>query len=284
MSDLLEEREPDKRFAFGKNWARFLSVLDDSRIATAEGTLKSMLGVATLEGKRFLDIGSGSGLFSLAARRLGATVHSFDVDKDSVGCTQELRDRYFRDDPSWTIAHASALDPEYLASLGKFDVVYSWGVLHHTGQMWSALENALIPLAPNGQHYIAIYNDQGHWSKGWLWVKRLYVDLPPVLRFLVVVPCLVRIWGPALILDLLRGRGLKRWKDYAELRGMSPIYDVIDWVGGYPFEVATPEAIFAFHRDRGLVLEQMKTCGGGKGCNEFVFRQTRADANPDSTE
>src|SRR5258705_4708310 len=124
-----------ERFEFGRNWARFLVLLEDSSIVRAEESLREMLEIDSLEGKTFLDAGSGSGLFSLAARRLGAKVHSFDYDPHSVACTQELRRRYFSGDADWQVETGSVLDKEYLAGLGTFDVVYSWGVLHHTGQM-----------------------------------------------------------------------------------------------------------------------------------------------------
>jgi 2-polyprenyl-3-methyl-5-hydroxy-6-metoxy-1,4-benzoquinol methylase len=109
-----------------------------------------MLKVERLDGKSFLDIGSGSGLFSLAARRLGARVHSFDYDQQSVACTAELRRRYFPSAGDWVVERGSALDRDYLARLGTFDVVYSWGVLHHTGDMWRALENVKPLVAERG--------------------------------------------------------------------------------------------------------------------------------------
>src|SRR5437868_5120896 len=131
-----------ERFEFGENWRRFLEQLTAERIADAEQSLRNVLELPDLEGRTFLDIGSGSGLFSLAARRLGARVFSFDYDPQSVACSLELRRRYFDGDPDWRIEEGSALDRDYIASLGQFDIVYSWGVLHHTGAMWNALGNA----------------------------------------------------------------------------------------------------------------------------------------------
>lgn len=147
--DHMEEVASGVRFKFGANWSRFLEVLNEERIACAEQSLCKMLGATDIVGKRFLDAGSGSGLFSLAARRLGATVHSFDFDPTSVACTRELRQRYFPEDDCWVIDDASVLDKDYLATLGQFDVVYSWGALHHTGAMWVALEN-VVPLVAGG--------------------------------------------------------------------------------------------------------------------------------------
>src|SRR5437867_10486767 len=130
-----------ERFGFGENWRDFLSKLTEDRVVQAELSLKDKLEMDSLAGKSFIDVGSGSGLFSLAARRLGAMVHSFDYDPQSVACTWELKRRYCPEDPHWIIEEGSVLDCAYLAQLGQFDVVYSWRVLHHTGAMWEALDN-----------------------------------------------------------------------------------------------------------------------------------------------
>jgi 2-polyprenyl-6-hydroxyphenyl methylase/3-demethylubiquinone-9 3-methyltransferase len=262
-----------ERFEFGKNWSKFLSLLNERRIAEAEDSLKQMLECEDLNGKSFLDIGSGSGLFSLAARRLGARVQSFDYDPHSVACTAELRRRFFPEDESWTVESGSALDAEYVKALGAFDIVYSWGVLHHTGQMWRALDNARLPVAPGGKLFIAIYNDTGSQSTRWKWLKRTYNELPRFLR----PPFALITVAPEELKNALRsaatlkfGDYVRSWTRYDQNRGMSHWRDIIDWVGGYPYEAAKPDAIFEFYRQRGFTLAKLK-CGGGLGCNEFVF-------------
>lgn len=273
-TDSRDEIERGERFAFGENWRGFLASVDEKKIESAEESLRGMLEV-DLAGKSFLDAGCGSGLFSLAARRLGARVRSFDFDAESVACAAELRRRFRPDDSDWVVEPGSVLDETYLRSLGTFDVVYSWGVLHHTGRMWDALGYAGDRVAPGGRLFISIYNDQGWPSRWWLATKKAYNRLPPALRFMVLAPATLRLWGPSMVKDVVRGRPFATWRGYAT-RGMSPWTDVIDWVGGFPFEVAKPEQVFDFYKLRGFTLTRMRTCAGGIGCNEFVFERSSA--------
>jgi 2-polyprenyl-6-hydroxyphenyl methylase/3-demethylubiquinone-9 3-methyltransferase len=265
-----------ERFRFGENWLRFLATLDEERIRSAEDSLRDRLATGTLAGRSFLDIGCGSGLFSLAARRLGARVHSLDFDPQSVACALELRRRYFPDDPAWTIEEGSALDAAYLAGLGEFDVVYSWGVLHHTGDLGRALELAADRVRAGGLLFVAVYNDQGRASRRWLRVKRLYNRLPSPLRPVLVAG--IAGWYEARYAAgrLLAGRNplpFASWSRKKRHRGMSVWVDWVDWVGGLPFEVASPERVILPLRARGLVLENLVTNGGGWGCNEYVLRR-----------
>ena len=270
------------RFEFGKNWAQFLSALDETRILEAERSLKGMLELETLHDKTFLDIGSGSGLFSLAARRLGAKVTSFDYDPLSVQCTAELRHRYFPEDAKWTVTHGDVLNQDFLKFLGHFDVVYSWGVLHHTGAMWQALDNVASLVRQRGKLFISIYNDQGPASQRWRRLKKFYNDSSKPLRWMIIIG-VGGYWellsAGFRLIHLQNPLPFKKWKEKKKDRGMSVWYDLVDWVGGYPFEVAKPEEVLHLYRTKGYVLVRLKTCGGGLGCNEYVFLREDGSAS-----
>lgn len=259
--------EVERRFKFGKNWRAFLSHLDEDRILQAEKSLQDLLGVQSLAGKKFADVGSGSGLFSLAARRLQATVHSFDYDQDSVDCTRELKSRYFADDAEWVVEQGSVLDEDYLKGLGRFDVVYSWGVLHHTGDMWKAIGNAAQLVGPRGSLAIAIYNDQNEISALWKKVKGIYCAnaLGKLLICGTFLPCFFLAYCAA---SIVKRKNL--FSEYRKRRGMSVLYDWLDWLGGFPFEVAKPEEVFKSVEAMGFTLENLTT-RNGLANNQFVF-------------
>lgn len=264
--------ENTARFKFGENWKAYVSCIGEDRVLSAERSLSDMLGQGALAGKTFVDIGCGSGLFSLAALRLGASrVVSFDFDGGSVAASAAVKARFAPGAAAWSIGQGSVLDEEFLARQGKFDCVYSWGVLHHTGAMWRAVDLASRMVVPGGILFIALYNDQGAASAFWKAVKVVYNRLPAWARPAYAALFFLRFWLVPSAKDLLRGRPFSTLKGYRSRRGMSAWHDVVDWVGGLPFEVASPEAVIAFCAERGFSLAALNRVRG-HGCNEFVFK------------
>lgn len=247
------------RFEFGRNWTRFLHLVDEERIAHAERSLQSMLGRDRLDGTSFLDIGCGSGLFSLAARRLGAVVHSFDNDAESVDCTTVLKRRHLDRDHQWTIEEGSVLDDSFMASLGRFDIVYAWGSLHHTGDLWGALARTTRHVNPDGVLYVSIYLDRGVRSVIWGRIKRTYTS-NRIGRLVVLSVFLPYFAIRGLVEDICRARNpVRRYTDYArENRGMSQFHDWIDWLGGYPYEYARPGEVNRFMENLGFVSRRRR--------------------------
>jgi 2-polyprenyl-3-methyl-5-hydroxy-6-metoxy-1,4-benzoquinol methylase len=270
MSTFENEIKNGERFEFGKNWRAFLSTLDNERILVAESSIKDMLRVNNLNGKTVLDIGSGSGLFSLAAKNLGASVHSFDFDPSSVACANTLKDRYYPNDEYWKIQEGSVLDNDFINSLPQYDIVYSWGVLHHTGSMWSAISNASSRVKQDGSFFIAIYNDQGKKSIFWKKTKEIYCS--GFLGKLIVSSIFVPYFAILTVLaSMMKGENL--FTTYKKNRGMSITHDWFDWLGGLPFEVASVDQIINFLWGKGFVLSNIISTNGGLGCNQFVFKK-----------
>ncbi len=268
---------PENAFEFGKNWSSFLKNIDETSVESSIHSLRSMLGIKSLVGKSFLDLGCGSGLSSLAAYRLGADVVSIDYDPQSVACTKCLRQRFAGDDTvRWRILQGSVLDRSTISALGQADVVYSWGVLHHTGNMKEAIRIASQSVSPGGLFFIAIYNDQGGSSRRWLKIKQTYQRLPRVIRgvWVALIASFYEIrFAFIRALKLQNPLPFADWRRKKADRGMSVWHDWVDWVGGFPFEVAKVEEIVVPLRKEGFSLQNLKTVGSGWGCNEYVFRR-----------
>lgn len=267
------KNKKSERFDFGRNWASYLSLVDRSRVGQAEESLRVMLALDNLQGLLFLDIGCGSGLFSLAARNLGATVISFDYDAESVACTQKLKNEFHPEDHKWIIHQGSVLDDSFMKQLPCGDIVYSWGVLHHTGDMWKAIQAACDKVNPHGKLFLSIYNrlsDRRH--KAICKMKLGYVKAGSIQRKLIVLQHGARYVVAEMLSSMLQGR--HPWATISayngDSRGMSFWHDIVDWIGGYPYEAARPEEVFYACIRNGLRLEKLST-NQGHGCNQFVF-------------
>ncbi len=256
-------------FSFGRNWEDFIKTsFSDERVEIAKAHLLDFLEMEDLRGKYFLDIGCGSGIHSLAALLLGAEkVVSFDVDEYSVKAAEMVRERKGRHF-NWEILRGSILDQDFLSRIEPADIVYSWGVLHHTGDMWRAIENAASRLLPDGLFYIALYTTYPK-SDYWLEVKKKYNRSSRAGKRMMEYSYIAR---RAVLPDLLSGRNpWKRVRDHKKGRGMSFMTDVRDWLGGYPFEHARIEEVLLFGRKSlDLELVNIKT---GEDNTEYLFKR-----------
>lgn len=258
-----------KRYEFGKNWTRFVEKsANDERVDIAKQHILAFVGRDNLEGVDFLDIGCGSGIHSLAAHRAGAArIHGFDYDGNSVSATNIMR-RKAGEPQSWTVERGDVLDDKYVASLGKWNFVYSWGVLHHTGDVWRAIENASKTVAPDGIFYIALYSEDVQPDpQFWLDVKQKYNQASWFRRLLME-------WWYVWVFIMQRKPGevkqvATRIVQHRFTRGMSFFADIRDWLGGWPMEFTRDADVTAFLAARSFEQLNIKT---GEACTEFLFR------------
>lgn len=266
----LTDREA--HFEFGENWRDYAKSIDQPRIEAAIAGVRKLFP-AGLSGKAFLDIGCGSGLHALAALSLGAkSVTAVDIDENSVSTTRALLTR-LAPDARWSASVASVFDLSP-TGMGTFDVVYSWGVLHHTGDMWRAIESAAAMVSPGGSLAIAIYRAT-HMDAMWKAEKRVYSAAPAPVQWLARQGYM-SVW---LASQAARGRNpIAFVRNYNDVRGMNFSHDAHDWLGGYPYETATPEQIrwkltaLGFNETHSFVRPGKSIGLLGSGCNEFVFR------------
>ncbi len=253
---------PDEiSFSFGENWLDFLPTIDDNIRAAAVADLERWLGPGEIAGRSVVDVGSGSGLSSLAFREAGcATLTSIDVDPKSVEATTNLADANTTFRRGWTILNASVLDDNVVAELGQFDIVYSWGVLHHTGAMWQALGNACRLCRDGGKLWISIYQGGPRYDDH-LALKRRYNAADDSAKQQMVAEMAADISGGKDSLSIRNERG------------MNVYHDVIDWLGGLPYEVARPSEILSYCEVKGFSpLEVMEVPEGG--CSIYTFVKT----------
>lgn len=281
-ADDMSERSLTQRtthFDFGENWRSYSELVGEEEIAEAVRGVERLLPEGTLTGRSFLDIGSGSGLHSLAALRLGAErVVAIDLDEESVRTTSTLLSHWAQGDP-WSAQVQSVFDLDPAES-GTFDVVYSWGVLHHTGAMWAAIRSAAQMVAPDGLLVIALYR-RTRLDRLWIREKRWYTSASTKSQararrvYLALMSLIYRI----------RGASLDDYKStYQSSRGMDFEHDVHDWMGGYPYETVAPDEVREFLEPLGfdsVMMPTFKLRTGllGSGCDEFVLRRVEPRRN-----
>ncbi|PHQ81346.1 MAG: SAM-dependent methyltransferase [Coxiella sp. (in: Bacteria)] len=271
-SDDLEQL--DSHFKFGENWSDFSQGITKKHIQEARQSFITLVGTDDLSQQRFLDIGCGSGLFSLAASSLNAEhVLSTDIDPNSVKTTQHVLEQ-FATHKNYACQQISVfdLDPK---TQGTFDIVYSWGVLHHTGSMYKAITHAASMVAPNGKLVIALYR-KTKLCGWWKFEKRLYSRAPKFIQALLRYP----FAGLLLLAYCAKGKTPRKlFNEYKEKRGMSFMHDIHDWLGGYPYESITPHELHQFAAQIGFKVEREYTRPPGmealfgSGCDEYVLKR-----------
>jgi SAM-dependent methyltransferase len=266
-----KEEEEALRFGFGANWADYLEKhFSEERLSIAQRHLMGFLKLEDLKGKSFLDIGCGSGLHSLSAWRAGARpLSGFDYDPQSVATTKLLR-KLAGEPADWQVVQGSVLDDAFVQSLPKADIVYSWGVLHHTGEMWHAVQNAATRLHDRSLFYIALYASDAFTDptpEYWLGVKREYNRSSIVKKRWMDWQY---AWNHSIRNELKAGRNpLTFIRAHKKSRGMSYWHDIRDWLGGYPMEFAGNKETEVFLREKfGLSLINIKA---GEANTEFLF-------------
>lgn len=267
-------------FSFGRNWETFVQTsFTPERLEIAKRHILDFLGVPDLKGAYFLDVGCGSGLSSLAALEAGAErVVSFDVDPNSVKTTRSLYELAGSPD-HWTVSDGSALDQDFMKGLDPADIVYSWGVLHHTGSMWEALRNTAALMKKEGVLYIGLYLTVPK-SSYWLEKKQLYNRSGNARRRMMEGHYLLR---HVVLPEIIRARNpLKKISRYKNQRGMELMTDVRDWLGGYPYEHASIKETVQFCREElGLSLRNITPTGGFA---EYLLEATTSAARPGRVE
>jgi 2-polyprenyl-6-hydroxyphenyl methylase/3-demethylubiquinone-9 3-methyltransferase len=264
----------EMRFEFGRNWHGFVKKnFTQERVEVAKHRILKFIGRTDTKGLDFLDIGCGSGLHSLAAWQAGASkVFSFDYDPNSVKAATLLWEKAGR--PSnWTVERGDALDKDYIAKLGKWNFVYSWGVLHHTGQMWQAIRNAQSTVADGGQFYIALYSKDADFQPSkefWLDVKQRYNRSSWFGKEWMLW---WYVWRFMMQKDWNRAKEVfDRAVEYKTQRGMDLLADIRDWLGGWPMEYAgDQETVDLLEKEYGF---RMLNADTGQACSEFLFART----------
>jgi SAM-dependent methyltransferase len=256
-----------QRFAFGKNWQLYAqNALTQQKVSEARNSFRKLFAGIDLRGKSFLDVGFGQGLTLFLAQEMGAKVFGIEIDAENIGALTTTAHLFAHCQfPQTHIV--SILDESFIKEHkqnGQFDIVHAWGVLHHTGDMRRALDNS-AELVKNGEYLVlAIYNK--HWSSPiWKVVKWTYNVAPRWMQWVAIY-----LFYPIIYLAKWM---VTRENPKSNERGMDFWYNIIDWVGGYPYEYASISEVNALVSRHNFVCLQVIPAQVPTGCNQFVFRK-----------
>lgn len=260
----------NKQFNFGENWENFSkNQLSSTKIQEAKKDFVKFFQNESIKNQTFIDIGFGQGMSLLIANTLGAITVGNDINPLSEKVL-EFNKSYFSDikEISIPIIIGSILKESTLNAIRQineqYDIVHSWGVLHHTGEMWEAINNSSELVNKNGKFIIAIYNK--HWSSPlWHTIKKTYNYSPKFIKKLII--------SIFYFIILIAKFSVTFKNPFKKERGMSFYYDVIDWVGGYPYEYANKEEIQTYIENLGFQLIYYNKAQVPTGCNEYVFKK-----------
>ena len=257
-------KQDEITFSFGENWKDYVETVTEEEVNSAKRDIEEWFGNGFVLGKTAVDIGSGSGIHSLAFYLLEAKrIYSFDADPSSVEATKRLWVKVESPD-KWTVSRGSILDKEFLQFIGQFDIVYSWGVLHHTGAMWEALEKSFSLVKPGGKLLVALYAKGPRYPKD-LALKKKYNVASELGKHWMIYKRIGRV-----ILSKLGHLENPLTWNQKKRRGMNVYHNIVDWLGGLPYEVASENEVLTFGRKYGFILEQIKVKGEG-GCSIYMF-------------
>jgi SAM-dependent methyltransferase len=259
-------------FNFGSNWKNYSKyALSGKKIETAKLHFDKLFENIDLNEKSFLDIGFGQGLSLLIATEKNANTVGCDINplcSEVLLFNMKMFNNNLNEIP---VVIGSINDETTVENILKlndgnlFDIVHSWGVLHHTGNMWKAIEKSKNLVTKNGIFVIAIYNKH-FTAKFWHLIKKVYNSSGWFIKNLML----------AGYLPLIFIRYLLYFQNPMKLpRGMNIYYDAIDWLGGYPYQYASIDEILDYMNQNGFTQVRIVKTSGFTGCNEFVFKKTQ---------
>ena len=259
-------------FDFGENWKNYsYNAISKQKIKEAKKDFKKLFNKIDLKGKTFIDIGFGQGLSLLIAQQLEAKPVGCEINRRCLRALLINQKKFFKKAEKIPVVIGSILDQKTIQKLkkinlkkkdSKFQIVHSWGVLHHSGKMWKAINNAVSLVTENGYLAISIYNK--HWSSPfWHKVKYFYNISPRLIRRLLIF---IFYW------IIFIGKFIITGEDPFKLkRGMDYYFNIIDWVGGYPYEYASIKEVKKYIELKGFRTIKVIPAQMPTGCNEFVF-------------